>query len=343
MDLQALEEILSENGPRVAAMMVTYPSTFGIFDPVVPRAIEMVHEAGGQVYLDGANVNAQVGLTSPGRIGADVCHLNLHKTFAIPHGGGGPGVGPVLTAAHLTPYLPGTPDNPGPTGVVVAAPAGSAGVFAVSYGYIAMLGARGSRASSERAILGANYIAARLASRVEIAYSGAPGDAASNQSPGARQPRVAHECILDFRRVEKETGVTVEDIAKRLIDYGFHAPTMSWPVAGTLMVEPTESESKEEIDRFCDAMLSIMDEIDEIRTGTIAVEESPLRLAPHTAEDIAGQWERSYSREKGVYPAQWIRERKYWPPVNRVDNPYGDRNLFCTCEPLETWKEPAES
>ena len=358
MDLDALSEILAEKGPRVAAMMVTYPSTFGIFDPAVPRAIEMVHEAGGQVYLDGANMNAQVGLTSPGRIGADVCHLNLHKSFAIPHGGGGPGVGPVLTAAHLTPYLPGTPDNPGPTGVVVAAPAGSAGVFSVSYGYIAMLGARGLRASSERAILGANYIAARLASRVEIAYGGAPGNAAADQNSAARskrqppdtrrplavrRPRVAHECILDFRTVEKETGVTVEDIAKRLIDYGFHAPTMSWPVAGTLMVEPTESESKQEIDRFCDAMLSIMDEIDEIRSGTCTLEESPLRLAPHTAEDIAGHWERSYGREKGVYPAEWIRERKFWPPVNRVDNPYGDRNLFCTCEPLETWKEPAES
>ncbi|MFW5843546.1 MAG: aminomethyl-transferring glycine dehydrogenase, partial [Spirochaetota bacterium] len=324
IDLDALGRTLEAEGPRVAAMMVTYPSTFGVFDRNVPRAIEMVHAAGGQVYLDGANVNAQVGLTSPGRIGADVCHLNLHKSFAIPHGGGGPGVGPVLTAEHLTPFLPGTLDNPGSTGVVVGAPLGSAGVLPVSYGYIAMLGASGLRSASEAAILGANYIASRLAPRISIAYAGTGR-------------RVAHECILDFRRVEKETGVTVEDVAKRLMDYGYHAPTMAWPVPGSLMVEPTESEDKGELDRFCNAMLSIFDEIEEIRRGEVALEESLLRRAPHTALDLADEWDRPYDRNRALFPAPWCRERKFWPASNRVDNPYGDKNLVCSCAGLEDW------
>ncbi len=330
IDLDALGKTLEAEGSRVAAMMVTYPSTFGIFDRNVPRTIEMVHAAGGQVYLDGANVNAQVGLTSPGRIGADVCHLNLHKSFAIPHGGGGPGVGPVLTAEHLTPFLPGTVDKPGPTGVVVGAPLGSAGVLPVSYGYIAMLGAPGLRSASEGAILGANYIASRLAPRISIAYAGA--------GRGSGTPRrVAHECILDFRRVEKETGVTVEDVAKRLMDYGYHAPTMAWPVPGSLMVEPTESEGKEELDRFCDAMLSIFDEIEEIRRGEVALEESALRRAPHTARDLADEWDRPYDRNRAAFPAPRCRERKFWPASNRVDNPYGDKNLVCSCAGLEDW------
>jgi glycine dehydrogenase len=331
IDLDALGKTLEAEGSRVAAMMVTYPSTYGLFDRNVPKAIEMVHRVGGQVYLDGANVNAQVGLTSPGRIGADVCHLNLHKSFAIPHGGGGPGVGPVLTAEHLTPFLPGTVDNPGPTGVVVGAPLGSAGILPVSYGYIAMLGAPGLRSASEGAILGANYIASRLAPRINIAFAGA------GPQPGPLR-RVGHECILDFRRVEKETGVTVEDVAKRLMDYGYHAPTMSWPVPGSLMVEPTESESKEELDRFCEAMLSILDEIEEIRRGEVALEESLPRQAPHTAVDLVDEWDRPYDRNRAVFPAPWCRERKFWPGSNRVDNPYGDKNLVCSCAGLEDWK-----
>ncbi|SIQ06669.1 glycine dehydrogenase (decarboxylating) alpha subunit /glycine dehydrogenase (decarboxylating) beta subunit [Alkalispirochaeta americana] len=319
IDLTDLEEKALLHRDNLAALMVTYPSTCGIFEEDIVTALEIVHRQGGQVYLDGANMNAQVGLTSPGAIGADVCHLNLHKTFAIPHGGGGPGVGPVLTAAHLTPFLPGTLDSPGPTGVVVAAPAGSASILPIPYAYIAMLGGEGLRAATEQAILSANYIASRLAPYLDLAYTG----------PGGR---VAHECILDFRRLERETGVTVADVAKRLADYGFHAPTMSWPVQGTLMVEPTESESLEELDRFCDAMISITREIEAIARGEISLDESPLRNAPHTAADIAVPWDRPYTREEAVYPAPWCRENKFWPPVGRVDNVQGDRHLICSCQ-----------
>ncbi|POQ98328.1 glycine dehydrogenase (aminomethyl-transferring) [Alkalispirochaeta sphaeroplastigenens] len=319
IDLTDLEEKARLHEKNLAALMVTYPSTCGIFEEDITTALEIVHRRGGQVYLDGANMNAQVGLTSPGAIGADVCHLNLHKTFAIPHGGGGPGVGPVLVAAHLTPFLPGTLDDPGPTGVMVAAPAGSASILPIPYAYIAMLGGEGLRAATEQAILSANYIASRLAPHLDLAYTG----------PGGR---VAHECILDFRRLERETGVTVEDVAKRLADYGFHAPTMSWPVQGTLMVEPTESESLEELDRFCDAMIGITREIGAIARGEIALDESPLRNAPHTAADITGPWERPYTREEAVYPAPWCREHKFWPPVGRVDNVQGDRHLICSCQ-----------
>ncbi len=325
IDLQDLEQKAESHRDRLAAMMVTYPSTHGVFEKHIRQAIEIVHDRGGQVYMDGANMNAQVGITSPGVIGADVCHLNLHKTFAIPHGGGGPGVGPVLTAAHLTPFLPGTLAEPGPTGVIVAAPLGSASVLPISYSYIAMMGPDGLRHATEMAILNANYIARRLKDHIPVAFTGTNG-------------RVAHECILDFRSVEKEVGVTVEDIAKRLGDYGFHAPTMSWPVHGSLMVEPTESENKAELDRFCDAMIGIVGEIEQIRRGEIPLEESPLRMAPHTLEDVtAHQWDRPYSREVGAYPAPWTRVNKFWPAVGRVDNVQGDRNLVCSCAPLEAY------
>ncbi|TVQ95418.1 MAG: glycine dehydrogenase (aminomethyl-transferring) [Spirochaetaceae bacterium] len=328
IDLDDLTRKADQHADRLAAMMVTYPSTHGVFERGIREAIAVVHDRGGQVYMDGANMNAQVGITSPGTIGADVCHLNLHKTFAIPHGGGGPGIGPVLTAPHLTPFLPGTLDNPGPTGVIVAAPLGSAGVMAISYAYIAMMGADGLRSATEHAILNANYIAARLRSHIPVAFTG----------PGGR---VAHECILDFRAMEKETGVTVEDIAKRLADYGFHAPTMSWPVHGSLMVEPTESENKAELDRFCDAMIGIMAEVDQIRRGEMPVENSPLRHAPHTLDDMIGNWDRPYSREVAAYPAPWCRENKFWPAVARVDNVAGDRNLVCSCAPLEAYRNAA--
>ncbi|TVQ24891.1 MAG: glycine dehydrogenase (aminomethyl-transferring) [Spirochaetaceae bacterium] len=326
IDLEDLKAKADEHRDRLAAMMVTYPSTHGVFEEKIRDAIAIVHDHGGQVYMDGANMNAQVGITSPGEIGADVCHLNLHKTFAIPHGGGGPGIGPVLTASHLTPFLPGTLDKPGPTGVIVSAPLGSAGVLPIAYGYIAMMGSDGLRAATEQAILNANYIATRLAPHIPIAYTGKSG-------------RVAHECILDFRAMEKETGITVEDIAKRLADYGFHAPTMSWPVHGSLMVEPTESENRAELDRFCDAMISIVGEIDQIRRGDIALEESPLRMAPHTLEDVTStEWDRPYTREEGAYPDPWTRTNKFWPAVGRVDNVQGDRNLVCSCAPLEAYR-----
>ncbi|MFW5807395.1 MAG: aminomethyl-transferring glycine dehydrogenase, partial [Spirochaetota bacterium] len=326
IDLEDLIAKAEKHQDRLAAMMVTYPSTHGVFEEKIREAIAVVHDHGGQVYMDGANMNAQVGITSPGEIGADVCHLNLHKTFAIPHGGGGPGVGPVLTAPHLTPFLPGTLDQPGPTGVIVGAPLGSAGVLPIAYGYIAMMGSDGLRSATEQAILNANYIATRLAPHIPIAYTGKSG-------------RVAHECILDFRAVERETGVTVEDIAKRLADYGFHAPTMSWPVHGSLMVEPTESENRAELDRFCDALIGIAGEIDRIRRGDMPLEESPLRMAPHTLEDVtATQWERPYTREEGAYPDLWTRANKFWPSVGRVDNGEGDRNLVCSCAPLEAYR-----
>jgi glycine dehydrogenase len=326
IDLDDLREKADAHRDELAAMMVTYPSTHGVFEEGIREAIEIVHDRGGQVYMDGANMNAQVGITSPGTIGADVCHLNLHKTFAIPHGGGGPGVGPVLTAEHLTPFLPGTVNEPGPTGVVVGAPMGSAGVLPISYAYIAMMGPRGLRRATEMAILNANYIAARLKQHIPVAFTG-------------RNGYVAHECILDFRRIEKETGVTVEDVAKRLADYGFHAPTMSWPLHGSLMVEPTESEDKAELDRFCDAMIGIIGEIDQVRTGKIALEESPLTYAPHTLEDITGEWDRVYTRDEAAYPAPWIRGNKFWPAVGRVDNVHGDRHLVCSCAPLESYRE----
>jgi glycine dehydrogenase len=330
VDLDDLRAKLDEHRGRLAAIMLTYPSTHGVFEPAVTQVCEAVHQAGGQVYVDGANLNALVGLAKPGRFGADVSHLNLHKTFCIPHGGGGPGVGPVGVRAHLAPFLPNHPLRPeaGPStgiGPVSEAPWGSAGILPISWAYIRLMGAGGLRRATEVAILGANYVARRLAPHYPVLYSG-------------RKGLVAHECILDLRGITKETGVTAEDVAKRLIDYGFHAPTMSFPVAGTLMVEPTESENLAELDRFCQAMITIRHEIDKVAAGELDREDNPLRNAPHTAAMIAGDWPHAYSRELAVFPLDSVRQAKYWPPVRRIQSAYGDRNLVCTCPPLTAWE-----
>ena len=335
VDLGDLRAKATLHAERLAALMVTYPSTHGVFESEIRDICATIHEHGGQVYMDGANMNAQLGLTSPAAIGADVCHLNLHKTFCIPHGGGGPGVGPIGVAAHLVPHLPNHPAraDAGPAtgfGPVSAAPFGSALILPISYAYIRMMGAAGLTRASEVAILNANYIAARLREAYPVLYAGQGG-------------RVAHECIIDCRGFQAEAGVMVEDIAKRLQDYGFHAPTMSWPVAGTLMIEPTESEPKPELDRFCEAMLAIRAEIAAIGEGKGDRADNPLKNAPHTAaEVIAETWQHSYSRTEAAFPLAWVRANKYWPPVKRVDNVYGDRNLICTCAPLETYAVAAE-
>jgi glycine dehydrogenase len=311
--------------------MVTYPSTHGVYEEDIIEITDLIHACGGQVYMDGANMNAQVGLTSPGNIGADVCHLNLHKTFCIPHGGGGPGMGPIGVAKHLIPYLPGhkevkTGGSKAMT-AVSAAPFGSASILVISYAYIKMMGAVGLRRATETAILNANYMRARFKGAYDTLYSGKNGT-------------VAHEMILDTRPLKITSGVQVEDIAKRLMDYGFHAPTVSFPVAGTLMIEPTESESKAELDRFCDAMISIRREIAEIEKGIWDQEDNPLKNAPHTAESVmADNWEHAYSRSIAAYPLPYVRERKFWPSVARVDNTYGDRNLVCSCLPMEAYAE----
>jgi len=321
VDVADLREKAAKYAPILAAIMVTYPSTHGVFEEAIREICEIVHAAGGQVYLDGANLNAQVGLVYPGKFGADVSHLNLHKTFCIPHGGGGPGVGPIGVRTHLAPFLPGHPalDANSPVGPVSAAPYGSASILAISYMYLLLMGGEGLTRATETAILNANYIAQRLAPHFPVLYKNEHG-------------RVAHECILDPRPLKLTSGVTVDDLAKRLIDYGFHAPTMSFPVAGTLMIEPTESESKAEIDRFCDAMIAIRHEIAAIESGALKVEDSPLRYAPHTVHDIADDnWSRPYTRAQGCFPAETRRIDKYWAPVNRIDNAYGDRNLFCSC------------
>ena len=315
-------------GDRLAACMITYPSTHGVFEETVREVCQITHDHGGQVYLDGANLNAMVGLSKPGEIGADVSHLNLHKTFCIPHGGGGPGMGPIGVGAHLAPFLPGHPETGGIEGPVSGAPFGSASILPISYAYIQLMGGAGLTQATKLAILNGNYIAERLKDAYPVLYRGGQG-------------RVAHECILDTRPFA-EAGVTVDDIAKRLMDNGFHAPTMSWPVAGTLMVEPTESETKAELDRFCDAMLAIRAEIAEVEAGTMPVEQSPLRMAPHTMEDLVRDWDRAYSREQGCFPPGAFRVDKYWPPVNRVDNAHGDRNLVCTCPPLDSYQAAAE-
>jgi glycine dehydrogenase len=300
--------------------MITYPSTHGVFEAGVREVCEIVHRHGGQVYLDGANMNAQVGLTSPARIGADVCHLNLHKTFCIPHGGGGPGMGPIAAAKHLEPFLPGDPVHG--VGAVSAAPNGSTSILPISWVYIAMMAGAGLTQATRIAILNANYMAARLRDHYDVLYSG----------PGGL---VAHEFILDCREFERSAGVRVEDIAKRLMDYGFHAPTMSFPVPGTLMIEPTESESRAELDRLCEALIAIRAEIRAIENGELDAEDNPLRHAPHTAAAVTSDvWDHAYSRERAAWPAPWLREHKYWPPVGRIDNAYGDRNLVCTCPPL---------
>jgi glycine dehydrogenase len=330
-DLRAKAALHSND---LAAIMITYPSTHGVFEEHISEICDIVHGHGGQVYLDGANMNAQVGLSRPGDYGADVSHLNLHKTFCIPHGGGGPGMGPIGVKAHLAPFLPGHPATDGatphPVGPVSAAPSGSASILTISYIYILMMGGEGLTRATEIAILNANYIATRLDPHFPVLYRNAKG-------------RVAHECIVDPRSLKASSGVTVDDIAKRLIDYGFHAPTMSFPVPGTLMIEPTESESKAEIDRFCDAMIGIRREISEIESGRWKIEASPLRHAPHTVHDIADDnWQRPYSRAEGCFPTGTSRTDKYWCPVGRVDNVYGDRNLICSCPPIEDYAQAAE-
>ncbi|WP_297368540.1 aminomethyl-transferring glycine dehydrogenase [Acidocella sp.] len=335
VDFADLETKIAEHGPNLAALMITYPSTHGVFEVQIRDICRAVHEAGGQVYMDGANMNAQVGLTSPANIGADVCHLNLHKTFCIPHGGGGPGVGPIGVAAHLVAHLPNHPlrADAGPAtgyGPVAAAPFGSALILPIPYAYIRLMGPDGITEATKVAILNANYIAAKLEGAYPILYRGA-------------EARVAHECIIDCRGFAATSGVQVEDIAKRLGDYGFHAPTMSWPVAGTLMIEPTESEDKSELDRFCDAMLCIAEEIGNIADGAWPRDDNPLKNAPHTAAEVSAEsWSHPYTREQAAYPLPYISAQKYWPPVKRVDNVYGDRNLICSCAPLESYAEAAE-
>ncbi len=335
IDVDDLRAKADKHAGNLAALMVTYPSTHGVFEAAIREICEIVHARGGQVYMDGANLNAQVGLTSPAAIGADVCHLNLHKTFCIPHGGGGPGIGPIGVAAHLAPHLPNHPlrADAGPAsgvGPVAAGPFGSAMILPISYAYVRMMGAAGLKRATEVAILNANYVAGRLRGHYPVLYTG----------PGGM---VAHECIIDCRGFQAEAGVMVEDIAKRLMDFGFHAPTMSWPVAGTLMIEPTESESKAELDRFCEAMIAIRDEIAAIAAGKLDKADNPLKHAPHTAGDVmANVWTHGYSREQAAFPLPWVAAAKYWPPVKRVDNVYGDRNLVCTCAPLEAYAQAAE-
>jgi len=329
IDVEALRTKAEEFKEDLSCFMVTYPSTHGVFESSITEMCSIIHQFGGQVYMDGANMNAQVGLTNPSRIGADVCHLNLHKTFAIPHGGGGPGVGPICVAKHLVEFLPAhSVMNNGHVGIhaVSGAPWGSASVLTITYGYIKMLGADGLTDATKIALLNANYIAARLKDNYGILYTGENG-------------RVGHEMILECRHLKAASGISETDISKRLMDYGFHAPTLSFPVHGTLMVEPTESESKEELDRFVDTMNAIFEEIKEVETGVADKSDNVLMNAPHTAEMLtANEWTHSYSREKAAFPLEWLRENKFWVPVGRVDNAWGDRNLFCTCEPLESYK-----
>jgi glycine dehydrogenase len=323
VDLADLGDRIAEHADRLAALMITYPSTHGVFEEQVTAICAAVHDAGGQVYVDGANLNAMVGLARPGRFGADVSHLNLHKTFCIPHGGGGPGVGPVAVAAHLAQFLPSTTGTAdGGVGPVSAAPFGSALVLPISWAYLRLMGPDGLRRATATAILSANYLAERLREHYPVLYAGARG-------------HVAHECILDLRALTKASGVTVEDVAKRLVDYGFHAPTMAFPVAGTLMVEPTESEDLAELDRFVDAMIAIRAEIARVESGEWPLQASPLRLAPHTAATAVGQWDRQYPRDLGCAPVGAV--DKYWPPVGRIDSAFGDRNLVCSCPPVESF------
>jgi glycine dehydrogenase len=330
IDLPDLRAKCERHSGGLGALMVTYPSTHGVFEETILDVCDTVHRHGGQVYMDGANMNAQVGLTSPGQIGADVCHLNLHKTFCIPHGGGGPGVGPIGVARHLVEHLPGHASLSRRDGAVSAAPWGSASINVISWMYVRMMGVAGLTAATKVALLNANYVAHRLKDCFPILYTGAKG-------------RVAHECIIDLRPLQKESGITVEDVAKRLMDYGFHAPTMSWPVAGTLMIEPTESESKEELDRFCEAMIAIHGEIQEVIGGTVPSDDNVLRRAPHTAEVIASDhWDRPYGREQAAFPVTRLREHKFWPSVGRIDNVYGDRHLVCTCEGMESYADSPE-
>src|SRR5699024_1203797 len=329
VDMDDLAEKIDKHAGRIAGIMITYPSTHGVFEPQVREVCEKVHAAGGQVYVDGANLNAMVGLAKPGEFGGDVSHLNLHKTFCIPHGGGGPGVGPVAVAEHLVPYLPGHPLDParGPAeGAVSAAPHGSPSILPISWAYLRMMGTEGLRSATAAAVLGANYLARRLGEAYPVLYRG-------------RNGLVAHECILDVRELTARTGITVDDVAKRLIDYGFHAPTMSFPVAGTLTVEPTESEDLAELDRFVEAMLAIHAEAEQVAEGTWPADDNPLVNAPHTAAQVVGEWTHPYSREVAVHPVAAVAADKYWPPVRRVDGAYGDRNLMCSCPPVSAFEQ----
>jgi glycine dehydrogenase len=326
VDIDDLRAKAEEHKDRLAALMITYPSTHGVFEEGIGEICQVIHDNGGQVYIDGANMNAMVGLCAPGKFGGDVSHLNLHKTFCIPHGGGGPGVGPIGVKAHLAPFLPGHDALERKEGAVCAAPFGSASILPITWMYIRMMGGAGLKRASQMAILNANYIARRLEEHYPVLYTGSNG-------------LVAHECILDVRPLKDSSGISVDDVAKRLIDFGFHAPTMSFPVAGTLMIEPTESESKEELDRFCDAMICIREEIRAVENGTLDAEDNPLRNAPHTAEELLGEWPHSYSREQAAYPLASLKATKYWPPVGRVDNVFGDRNLVCACPPIDAYQD----
>jgi glycine dehydrogenase len=326
IDVEDLKNKAEANSNELAALMVTYPSTHGVFEAAIQEICDIIHDHGGQVYMDGANMNAQVGLTSPAIIGADVCHLNLHKTFCIPHGGGGPGMGPIGVAAHLTPYLPGHITQDKTDLAVSAAPYGSASILPISHAYIAMMGGSGLTRATKIAILNANYIASRLKDHYQVLYTNKKG-------------RSAHEMIIDCRGFKKD-GIEVEDIAKRLIDYGFHAPTVSFPVPGTMMIEPTESEVKSELDRFCDAMIAIRKEIQEVIDGVSDKENNPLKNAPHAYKTLlADEWDYPYSRETAAFPLPYVKENKFWPAVSRVDNAYGDRNLVCSCLPIDAYVE----
>ena len=339
VDVDDLRTKAEQHRDRLAALMITYPSTHGVFEEAIRDICEIIHVNGGQVYMDGANLNALVGLAKPAEFGADVSHMNLHKTFCIPHGGGGPGMGPIGVRSHLAPFLPDHPMvdgvNPaasadGTIGAISAAPWGSASILPITWAYIALMGGQGLTRATEIAILNANYVAGRLSGHYEVLYTG-------------RNGLVAHECIIDLRQVKASCGITVEDVAKRLVDYGFHAPTMSFPVADTMMIEPTESESKAELDRFCDAMIAIREEIAEVERGEADPTDNILRNAPHTAELLLQEdWDKPYSRDRAAYPLPHIKEDKYWPPVGRVDNVYGDRNVVCTCPPMEAYLEAAE-
>ncbi|MFK0347088.1 MULTISPECIES: aminomethyl-transferring glycine dehydrogenase [unclassified Pseudomonas] len=326
VDVEDLRAKAIEHRERLAAIMITYPSTHGVFEEAIGEICAIIHDNGGQVYIDGANMNAMVGLCAPGKFGGDVSHLNLHKTFCIPHGGGGPGVGPIGVKSHLAPFLPGHAQLENTEGAVCAAPFGSASILPITWMYIRMMGGAGLKRASQMAILNANYIARRLEEHYPVLYTGGNG-------------LVAHECILDLRPLKDTSGISVDDVAKRLIDFGFHAPTMSFPVAGTLMIEPTESESKEELDRFCDAMIQIREEIRAVENGSLDKDDNPLKNAPHTAAELVGEWAHGYSREQAVYPLPSLVEGKYWPPVGRVDNVFGDRNLVCACPSIESYQD----